>query len=88
MTPSGIEQATFRFVAQYLNHCATISGPITGVLEANYLHTSTAFSVKEIKLSRRKIEILNVWCCERFTECASKLKAFCDFVILIKQQLS
>ena len=23
MTPSGIEQATFRFVAQHLNHCAT-----------------------------------------------------------------
>jgi hypothetical protein len=27
MTPSGIVPATFRFVAQYLNHCATISGP-------------------------------------------------------------
>jgi hypothetical protein len=27
MTPSGIEPATFRFVAQYLNHCDTISGP-------------------------------------------------------------
>jgi hypothetical protein len=26
-TPSGIEPATFRFVAQYLHHCATISGP-------------------------------------------------------------
>jgi hypothetical protein len=24
MTPSGIEPATFRFVAQYLNHCATL----------------------------------------------------------------
>ena len=23
MTPSGIEPGTFRFVAQYLNHCAT-----------------------------------------------------------------
>jgi hypothetical protein len=27
MTPFGIEPATFRFVAQYLNHYATISGP-------------------------------------------------------------
>jgi hypothetical protein len=27
MTPSGIEPATFRFVAQYLYHCAT-AGPI------------------------------------------------------------
>jgi hypothetical protein len=26
MTPSGIEPATFRFLAQHLNHCATISG--------------------------------------------------------------
>ena len=25
MTPSGIEPATFRFVAQHLNHCATVS---------------------------------------------------------------
>jgi hypothetical protein len=27
MTPSGIEPATFRSVTQYLNHCATVSGP-------------------------------------------------------------
>jgi hypothetical protein len=29
MTPSGTEPVTFRFVAQYLNHYATISGPLT-----------------------------------------------------------
>jgi hypothetical protein len=29
VTPSGIESATFRFVAQYVNHCANISGPLS-----------------------------------------------------------
>jgi hypothetical protein len=29
MTKPGIEPATFRFIAQYLNHCATISGSKT-----------------------------------------------------------
>jgi hypothetical protein len=33
MTPSGIEPATFRFVAQYLKHCATISGPLSDLRE-------------------------------------------------------
>jgi hypothetical protein len=37
MTPSGIELATFRFVAQYLNHCATISGPLLLRHEKNNL---------------------------------------------------
>jgi len=36
MTPSGIEQATFRFVSQHLNHCAT------AVLES-YRATSKCF---------------------------------------------
>ena len=33
MTPAGIEPATFRFVAQHLNHCATA---------AQYLKKSTS----------------------------------------------
>jgi len=28
LTPAGIEPATFRFVAQYLNHCATAVPPL------------------------------------------------------------
>jgi len=32
MTPSGIEPATFRFVAQHLNHCAT-AVPISNTCE-------------------------------------------------------
>ena len=38
MTPAGIESATFRFVAQQLNHCATavmLSSACTDSLEAN-----------------------------------------------------
>jgi hypothetical protein len=39
MIPSGIEPATFRFVAKYLNHCATISGPLsTATKPSNILH--------------------------------------------------
>jgi hypothetical protein len=47
VTPYGIEPATFRFVAQYLNHCATNSGPrhlsvlIVIVVRANLLSLST-----------------------------------------------
>jgi len=35
MTPSGIEQATFRFVAQHLNHCATAVAGIRVVVLLN-----------------------------------------------------
>jgi hypothetical protein len=41
MTPSGIEPATFRFVAQYLNHCATISGPHHSIRTFKLLIQST-----------------------------------------------
>jgi hypothetical protein len=36
MTPPGIEPATFRFVEQYLSHCATISGPPLFQCSNNY----------------------------------------------------
>ena len=38
MTPSGIEPATFRFVAQHLNHCAT------AVLLVNVIHKLKPFT--------------------------------------------
>jgi hypothetical protein len=31
MTPSGIEPATFRFVAQYHNHCDTVAPTANGI---------------------------------------------------------
>ena len=36
MTQSGIEPATFRFVAQHLNHCATAVPPNTKLLMRAY----------------------------------------------------
>ena len=38
MTPDGIEPATFRFVAQHLNHCAT-AVPLIYLYFAIYLRT-------------------------------------------------
>ena len=35
MTASGIEQATFRFVAQHINHCATAVHPVSNRPEQN-----------------------------------------------------
>jgi len=32
LTPAGIELATFRFLAQYLSHCATAVPPLDGAL--------------------------------------------------------
>jgi hypothetical protein len=48
MTPSGIEPATFRFVAQYINHCDTISGPLT---ICNTYCFSTTTTVARTRLS-------------------------------------
>jgi len=36
MTPTGIEPATFRFVAQYLNHCATAVPELYLYLKENH----------------------------------------------------
>ena len=35
MTPSGIELATFRFVVQHLNHCATAVTVLNTVVNCN-----------------------------------------------------
>jgi hypothetical protein len=48
MTPPGIEPATFRFVAQYLNHCATISGPLIYI--ASILWKRATATLRQIEL--------------------------------------
>jgi len=35
LTPAGIEPATFRFVAQHLNHCATAVPTFAAVVQYN-----------------------------------------------------
>ena len=47
MTPSGIEPATFRFVAQNLNHCATAFSLSCGTLCNN-----DEGPVKELKVAK------------------------------------
>jgi hypothetical protein len=75
MTPSGIEPAISRFVAQYLNHCATISGPqrkrldirkMTGVMEEH--HKGTGAKDRSIKdlgsdASNKFYKLVDVWKC-------------------------
>jgi hypothetical protein len=63
MTPSGIEPAAFRFVAQYLNHCATISGPHLRSTLLNYPVNWEVYLVSVVwnirgKRATVKIEVL------------------------------
>ena len=53
MTPAGIEPATFRFVAQHLNHCAT-AVPDQITLEDMKVLTATPSSDKGPRMSKRK----------------------------------
>jgi len=44
LTPAGIEPATFRFVAQHLNHCANAVPSLQGRTEISNLKREAAFS--------------------------------------------
>jgi len=54
LTPTGIEPATFRFVAEHLNHCATAVPPIIpkhiGVILFCMLYVNLLRSAKENSL--------------------------------------
>jgi len=54
MTPAGIEPATFRFVTQYLNHCATAVPTLNGVERENF------YSVQSRRTSLH-LESARIW---------------------------
>jgi hypothetical protein len=63
MTPSEIESATFRFVAQYLNHCATISGPRNTVYSETQIQPNTTLHFKLHKVINKTRILLHIsWC--------------------------
>jgi len=51
MIPSGIEPATYRFVAQHLNHCATAT-PLIFVILRIFMMTINLFIIADIKQLR------------------------------------
>ena len=52
MTPSGIEPATFRFVAQQPNHCATAVPTLPNYYWLNLIKLSVGTKRQPIKLSK------------------------------------
>ena len=51
MTPSGIEPATFQFVAQYLNHCANAVPVSGGYMKILIWDLQDSENVHRVKLS-------------------------------------
>jgi hypothetical protein len=60
LTPSGIEPATFRFVAQYLNHCATISGPLVSQVPNIILPQMSSWQVLCVVTEHTSLSHMNV----------------------------
>jgi len=54
LTPAGIEPATFRFVAQHLNHCAT------AVPSEYYVHASIQYLTVDILYKKKKMQLSTV----------------------------
>jgi len=53
LTPAGIEPATFRFVAQHLNHCANAFGAVSPLIIVDYVWNVMAHAHKPDFVFRR-----------------------------------
>ena len=87
MTPSGIEPATFRFVAQHLTHCATAVPTITGTVHENLLCTFTIISRSFL------LSVINIWDKSyrenqntffKFNNFSFENRAFCEIIYKIR----
>jgi len=63
VTPSGIEPATFRFVAQHLNHCATAVPTCLVTLINSLVHQGSKWRVKIFNdvLQNWQDSLYNIW---------------------------
>ena len=59
MTPAGIETATFRFVAQHLNHCAT-AVPLKGRGGPFFVQRVTTLLLAGLRVARVKITVSGI----------------------------
>jgi len=57
LTPAGLEPATFRFVAQHLNHCAT-AVPLMEQVEMNNMYINIAVSNGSEKGTEKTLRLL------------------------------
>jgi hypothetical protein len=64
VTLSGIEPATYRFLAQYLNHCATISGPLTKPVQEliHFLFSVSLTKRPFARFSKRRFDCTAIFC--------------------------
>jgi hypothetical protein len=77
LTPAGIEPATFRFVAQHLNHCATTSvSKCFGICALNRLNAPEPLHYGDISLTLVNSEFQHANCVRTKCICIVFLKKF------------
>jgi len=75
MTPAGIEPATFRFVAQHLNHCAT-AVPKTGHVSFQNTGLPNQNILRYQHFNEICLPILHFWLCSELSWISTMLVSF------------